>query len=527
MKFVILILWITSLNLSAQISQPLRYEREHRNSDQEYLVISMKEKGIALVGETKKYENNKKLWEIIFLDTAMVETWTTKIEVEHKMNILGHDYRDGNIYLIFQEPESASRSVNITEIIPGHKLFKQHVFKPEVNIHLTHFSVLESTAVFGGYINKEPTLLMYHLKDEKARIIPGVIQPNVELIDLRMNVNETFNALFLEKQSSRTKKLVVRTYDANGVLIVDDVIKIEEGKTIVEAITSTLVRDEMLVVGTWTYGNAKVAAGIFSVVVDPFQDQKVNYYDFPMLNHFLDGLKPKRAAKIKAKADWRRSVGKPVEYRMNVFPVRIEETKTGFCFLGEAYEVSTNSSRNMGYYPYSPYGYSPYGYSPYGYPYGYNSMRYRYPYNPYGPYSGTGPNTYVSEVRMKDAALVFFDGRGNMVSDLSLHFPEIKLTAKEQVSDFITRNGTTTIACKTEKEIVLKVADQNGAPAKDEKITPELKYPGEVIRSEQEDNTSIRSWYGPYFFVYGYQTVRNVSTKNSRDVFYINKVKVD
>jgi len=375
-------------------------------------------------------------------------------------------------------------------------------------------------------------LLMYNLQDEKARVIPGILQTNAELIDLRMNVNETFNAIFIEKQANKGRRLAVRTFDANGVLVVEDLINIDEGKAILEAITSTLVHDEMLIVGTWTYGNNKVAAGIFSVVVDPFQDQKINFYDFPMLNHFLDGLKPKRAAKIKAKADWRRSVGKPVEYRMNMLPVRIEETKSGFCFLGEAYEISSYNGRNMPYYsPYSPYGYSPYGYplgySPYGYsPYGYNPMRYGYGYPYNNPYSPSGRNGYSSEVKMKDAALIFFDGRGNMLSDLSLHFPEIKLPAKEQVSDFITLNGTTTMVCKTEKEIIVKATDQAGV-AKEQKVAPELKSPGEIIRSEDNDNTSIRSWYGPYFFVYGYQTIRNVSTKNSRDVFYINKVKVD
>src|ERR1041385_6280667 len=169
LKFGILLLWITSSNLCAQISQPLRYEREHKRSDQEFVVLSLQEKGIALVHETKKFEGNKRIWEIIFLDTAMHETWNAKVEVGQRMNILGHDYRDGNIYLIFQEGESTGRSVNITEVIPENKQVKHHLFKPEINLHFTHFSVLQSKAILGGYINnKEPALLMYNLQDEKA-----------------------------------------------------------------------------------------------------------------------------------------------------------------------------------------------------------------------------------------------------------------------------------------------------------------------------------------------------------------------
>jgi hypothetical protein len=517
-------LFTLTFNLNAQISQPLRYEREHKNSDHEFIVISMNEKGIALVRDTEKYESSRKTWEVIFLDTTLQETWYTKIDVEQRMNILGHDYRNGNIYLIFQEPETAGRSIGLFEFHTDDKSVKQHLFKPEVNIHFTHFSVLKTKAIFGGYINKEPALLMYDLQDEKARVIPGVFQPNVDLLDVRVNSNDTFNTLLIEGRSAKNKKIVERTFDSNGVMIVDDEIVIEEGKTILEAITSSLIRDELIIAGTWTYGNSKQAAGIFSVVVDPFHDQKINYYDFAMFNHFLDGLKPKRAAKIKAKADWRRSNGKQIEYRSRLTPIRIEETKDGFSFLGEAYEVSTYNSRNASGYPtyYSPYNY----YNPYGYyPYGFNSMPSRY-YNPYNPYS-TSPFSSSTEVRITDASLVFFDGHGQLTSDQSLHFPEIKLPSKEQVSDFILHNRITIMACKSEKEIVVKVAESEGMDSKEERIKPETKNSSETIHSEKEENTSIRTWYGRYFYIYGYHTLRDASKKTSRDVFYINKIKVN
>ncbi len=524
LKFIILFSF--ALDLRAQITQPARYEHEHKDRDHEFIVISMNEKGIALIRDTEKYEDHKKTWEVIFLDTTLQETWAAKVDVEQRMNILGHDYRDGNIYLIFKEPEIAGRAISISEFHPDTKSIKTHSFKPEVDIQFTHFSVLKGKAIFGGYINKQPTLLTYDLLDEKARIIPGVFQPHIELVDVRLNTNDTFNALFIEKRYDKGKKMAVRTFDSNGVLLVEDEINIEEGKTIIEAMTSSLVRDELIIVGTWAYSNSKQAAGIFSVVVDPFHDQKINFYDFVMLNHILDGLKPKRAAKIKAKAEWRRSAGKPVEYRSNLFPVRVSETKDGFSFLGEVYEVSSNNSRNNMGYPYgAPYNYySPYGYSPYGF----NSMPYRYynPYNPYSPYS-SGQNTISTEIRMKNSCLIFFDAQGKMVSDLALHFPEIKLSTKEQVSDFIMHNGLTTMACKNEKEIVVKVTNPDGTSSNEEKVKPQLKNSNEIVRSEKEDNASIRTWYGSYFYVYGYQTLRDINAKTSRDVFYINKIKVD
>ena len=519
LKFAIL--FSLSFNLNAQILQPARYEHDHKDRDHEFIIISMGEKGLVLVRDTEKYESGKRNWEVIFLDTALQETWSTKIGVQQRMNILGHEYRDGNVYLIFQEHENADRSVDIFELNSHSQLYKEHLFKPELNIHFTHFTVLGTKAIFGGYINKEPALLQYDLSEEKARIIPGVFQPNLDLVDVRVNSNETFNTLLVEGRAAKAKKLIVRTFDANGVMLVEDAIVIEEGKTILEAITSSLVRDELVIIGTWTYGSTKQAAGIFSVVVDPFHDQKVNYYDFATLNHFFDYLKPKRAAKIKAKAEWRRSVGKSPEFRTYLSGIKIEETKDGFCFLSEVYDASYYNPRNS-----YPYGYNPYSYNPYGFsPYGFSPMPYRY-YSPYYP-SPYNSSPQATEFRMINSSLSFFNTRGELVSDQSLKFPEIKLSSKEQSSDFITHNGLTTMACKGEKEILMKVNENDGTMVREEKVIPELKNPGETIRSEAQDDSGIRAWFGSYFYVYGYQTLRDNLKKTSHDVFYINKIKVD
>jgi hypothetical protein len=296
-------------------------------------------------------------------------------------------------------------------------------------------------------------------------------------------------------------------------------------KTIIEAISSTLVHDDLVVIGTWSYGTNRQAAGIFSVIVDPFNEQKVNYYDLPELNHLLDYLKPKKAAKIKAKEDWRKSVGKPPEFRAHLNPVKIEESKDGFSLLAEVYDPPTN------YYNLrsgTPYGYNPYNYyNPYAYsPYGINSIPYRYNNSPYGyPYSTNFAN--VNDTRMIHSSLISFDQHGKLVSDQSLKFPMIKLFSKEQVSDFIDLGTRTVMVCKEEKEIVAQINEPDGTVIQAEKIKPALKNPNEAIRSESQDNSAIRFWYGHYFYVYGYHTVKNETEKTSRDVFYINKIRVD
>lgn len=522
-RMQLFIFLLVSLHVLAfgQVSQIQRFELEHKNSDHDFIIINMGAQGIALVRDLEKFENDKKVWETIFVDSTLHESWRATIEVGTRMNILGHEFRDGNIYLIFSDQESTK--VQLTEIHSASKLMASHLFKPQVAMQYTQFIVVKNKAVFGGYISKEPALILYDLANESTKVVPGLFQSHGELLDLRANSNDTFNAVVTERQSNASRKMVIRTYDANGVILVDDAIAIDEGKSILTAITSTLVHDELMIMGTWTYGSNRSAAGIFSVGVDPFSDQKINFYDFPSLNHFLDYMKPKRMARVKAKADSRRKVNKNIEFRVHTLPVRIEETNEGFCLLAEVYDPPTQSGSRTAN-PYSNTGYNPYAYSPYGF----NSMPYRYYGNPYGynPYAPTGNYYSFAETRMMHSSLLFFDNHGQLTGDNGLKFPEIKLSTKEQVSDFVLYNNRVTMAVKNEKEFLVSQSQPDGT-FKEEKFLVALQSNTESIKSESNDDGRLRTWYGRYFFIYGHHSIKDNSEKGSRNVFYINKVKVD
>jgi hypothetical protein len=510
-----------------QIAQPARYEKEHKGNDHEFIVISLGEKGLLLVRDTEKFEQRKRTWEIIALDTMLHETWDVKLSLDNIYNILGHDYRDGNAYLVFRESNNPKGKLNLMEIdLSAHSII-QHEFKTEVDISFTHFSVLQRIGIFGGYISREPTILMYDMRNESAKVLPGTFGPHLELLDLRTNANNTFNALLTERKSKSAKKLIIRTYDINGVVLIDDEINVDDDKSILTGITSTLINDEMIITGTWTEGSGNTqASGIYSVMVDPFKDQTINYYDFTGLKHFLDYIPDKKAERIRAKAEWRRSVGKPVEFKAYVSSVRLEESKNGFSFLSEVYIPASNFNNNRWGnpygYPYSNPYYSPYGFSPYGF----GPMPYRY-YSPYySPYSPYGTSSVSNDTRIQHSSLLFFDLKGKLVDDLGLKYAEIKLASKEQVSDYLVKNGIITMTCLNEKEIVLKQTSPDGSVVRDEKIKIELSDPEEEIRSESNMST-VRTWYKNNFYLFGYHTVRKKTEHHSRDVFYINRLTID
>jgi hypothetical protein len=503
----------------AQVTQPARYEKEQKNKYEDFTVISMNENGIALIRDRQKYEHGENLWEIILLDTALNETWTKDLAVENRYNLIGHEYRDNLLYFLFRYGEVDQGKLKIFKVdINAHQI-EEHNYEPELAIRLTHFNVMGSQVILAGYVSNEPTVLLFNLEKDQAKLIPGLLLANSELLDVRVNVNNTMNVLVTERQSKSKKRLIAKTFDETGALLLDDIIEVDPERTILTGITSTLLRDELMIIGTWSEGVLKQASGIYTVLVDPYSDQKVNFYDFAQFTHFLDYLSPKRAAKTKLKSENRRKLGKIPEFKTYVLPTRLEETKEGFLFYAEAYYTSTSLNNNRWGYG-SPYG----GFSPYGsnYPYRpYNSPNYGYPYSNYG-----NSNSNSNETKMLHASLSLFDAKGNLVTDHGFKLEELKTHSAEQISDFIYTPTKSTILFNKEKEIHTQLSQTDGVALVNEKLKVQLKSPIESIRSEDGNTGGVRFWYKNFLYLYGYQTIKNPE-KSNRDVFYINKLKVE
>jgi hypothetical protein len=501
----------------AQLVQPARFEKKKKSSDHDFTVISMGETGIALIRDQQKYQRGDNVWELILLDSTLQETWTKELIIESRFNLIGHEYRDEILYFLFREGETDQGKLKIIKVDFKAGQTEEHNYEPELNIRLTHFNVVASQVVLAGYVSNQPTVLLYDLSNDHAKIIPGLLLDNSELLDVRVNVNKTFNVLIAERESKLKKRLISKTFDQVGAMLLDDVMEVDPEKVVLSGFTSTLIRDELMIIGTWGEGNLKQAAGVFTVLVDPYTEQKISYYDFAQFNHFLDYLKPKAAAKTRVKSESRRKLGKIPEFKANVLPARLEETKNGFLFYMEAYYSSANLNNNRwnnnpyGNYPYSPYGYNPYRnfYSPFNYGY---------------PYSVGNNNS--AETKMLHGSLAVFNEKGELVVDHGFKLDNLRMVSPEQVSDFVYAPTKCTLIYSKEKEIRYQVSQLDGVALMDEKVSIQLKSPTESARTDNGEVSLARFWYGSFFFLFGNQTIRSTIGEN-REVFYINKIKID
>lgn len=503
---------------SAQINQVARFEHEQKNSDPSWTVISMKQQGIALVRDKNKFLNSERIFEIHTLDTTLVETGYAEIGVQSRMNLIGYEHTPDYLYILLRSGDTDGAQVLLLEYhLPTRELNKFEI-KYEFNLRLTHFTVLERRAIIAGYVSREPAVLIYDIQEAQLKVIPGFFTSDTELLDLRINANGTFNTLVTNRSARSARSLVLRTFDASGTQLMEDEIPVDQNKTILSGLTSSLVRDELLIAGTYTVGNAKSASGFFSVLADPFKEQPVHYYDFAQLNHFLDYMTAKRADKIKNMSQRFREKARDPEFRVNVSNVRLEERSAGFYLLAEAY--STVSAANTGPYPY--YGYGSSYYSPYGGAYGYSPFASRYYNSPYNFYNAPVHNDFS----MLSTSVLAFNPDGKLDWDHSLKADDDRKPILEQVADFWCDKNKIVIASKSESDLIVKARFKNNESAGDT-VKVLLKKPNEVVREETDGEGGVRHWYGNKFFVWGYQTVRDPEMKfedRTRSVFYLIKV---
>jgi len=505
-----------------QISQTQRYERQQKNSDDYFNVISLKDEGLALFRERDKYKGGDKLWELILLDTALNEKSTLDLEINDRHKMIGYEVAPGELYFLYRTGETTRNDFELIEVSLKDKISEtgRYQIKPELDFKLTHFIKAGSNFIFGGYVNNEPAIILFELATKHIRVIPGFFQKDTELVDLRTNQNQTFNTVLVDRSTKENRKFVLRTFDETGKQLLEDIVPIAEGRSLQTGITSTLHREDLAVMGTWGERNSKQSLGFYFLDVNPFQDQPIRYVDFGQLTRYLDYLPSKRAERIKANSKDDATAGRIPNYMNYVMPFTVAEYQKGFILLAEAYTPVSNSSPYYSNpYYYNPY-YSPYGYSPYGFYYPGLSRMYR-------PYMYNNATRNTNEVRTVSAALISFASDGKVNWDHSFKLDEMRMPGLEQVSDYLMKNDQLYFLYKKESDLKLKAVSLQDGQALENSLKVQTNDPLDEIRSEKEFEGGVRQWLTDSFYVWGYQTIRNTTQEDRvRDVFYITKVVV-
>ena len=512
MRFLIWCLLVCVVgNLHAQVSQPARYEIEEKNTTNSYIIVPMKENGLALIQDKDKTKDRKSLWQLILLDTALQETYKSELALEPRIKLVGYDFINQDLFLLFREGDTNFNNFSIVKINTITHQQSNFTVKQELDFKLSHYSMLDNVAVIGGYVGNEPAVLMYDLPKENLKILPGFFLTDTEMLDLRVNKNNTFNVLLAERGTRETRKLTLRTYDSEGTQLLEDIVETPQGKTIISGITSVLDREELLVVGAWGTDRSKQASGVFSLLIDPFNAQPIQFFGFGEMKHSFDFMRPKRAEKLKSKEVTNLKNEKNPTYKTPVHIIKLEENTSGFVALAELYSPYSVTSSNWS--SYNPYINSPSGFGQY------NNRYYNSPYSSYNNRQPVG-------VQVLHSLVINFDHQGKLTNDFGMVLENTKLQALEQSSDFTFLPTGVAQVYKKESDLLLNITEGNDVFTQDT-VKIKLRSPSDKLKHESEENGGVRSWFKNNLYTWGYSSVKDEEKSDpSRNVFYINKVRV-
>ena len=499
-----------------QIHQPNRYEKEQKFNDDDFIIIPLQSEGLSLIREKNKFKSGNQFWDIVLLDTALQETGTLELEIDTDNHFIGYETSPGYVHFLFVKSQIKGE-IDLISIAIGSKEILYYEIRPELNFQLTHFSKVGPNFVFGGYVNMESAVLLYNPSNNNVKIVPGFFQKKAQLFDIRANSNQTFNTVLVIGEERNNSTVIFRTFDHTGKQILETITTIDEDIVLQNGISNTLERDDLIVIGTWSRRTSRQAYGLYTLGVNPFVPQKVNHIFFGQLDHYLDYLKPKKAAKIKAKTLEAIETGKYPEFTNYLKPYKIVEHKGGYLLFAESYTPAGSTTRYNPYTPYNQYGTYPY---PYTMPYGSISPTNRL----YTPATAYGTNVVSDEeIKTIQSVVVAFDREGKPVWDYNMKIENVKGSTLEQIGDIsLSEKYLHLLYCK---EAELKVKKVNLSEDEIIEFTENIKLKdvGEELRSE--GNGNIKHWFGANFYVWGHQSVRDKEGK-TREVFYINKVVV-
>lgn len=505
----------------AQIEQVARFEKEQKSAENLYFVFPMGQDGVVLLRDKNKFvASNKKVWELLWLDEDLNEKWYTELEFGNRLDVVGFDAYGGDLFFLLRQGDSNRSNMELLKVRSDLDV-ERFVIENDMRFDLSHFIVIKNSAILGGYVTQQPAIVIYDLGSEKPRVLPGYFLKNSEIVDLKMNVNGSFNVLLFEQTSVDLKKLKLKTYDAMGNLLIEDEFDVDPHTKLHTGTSSALIRDDMLLVGSFGNRNSRQSIGFFSAVVDPFAEHEIRFLHYDQLDDFFNYMGEKKARKYRRKAQNLANRGRNLEFGSSFLPLGILENEHAFILYGEAFQQSSTPPPPPNFYGadyYNPF---------YNYNYGYNRRFYAPHYYGYPFGAMNQPMSY--EKKFTQSLLIAFDHNGNILWDIGFPFKQVKKVNTEQVSDIYMDNAAAYVFYKHEKELIVNKYDFETKERATEELPILLNHPDEVLRNERKEEGAIRYWYGNHMLLWGYQSIKGAGKdedSSNRNVFYINKISI-
>ena len=202
-------------------------------------------------------EGKEQVWEVNMLDTDLNEKWKKNYRFDRQLSFVGYEYRNNYFYLLFRKNTGNKNNFSLEQINLSNGNSVNYTIENLVPLELEEFTIAGQTAIFGGYSNGLPAILLYNLKESKTKVLPGFYTKNTYLIDLNVDdASNNFNVILSEKESFNQTILSIKSYNQNGGLLNENRLNIENKKHVISAKTTSLSGNRIIVTGTYGSPNS-------------------------------------------------------------------------------------------------------------------------------------------------------------------------------------------------------------------------------------------------------------------------------
>lgn len=496
---LVTVLLLFSIVTFAQIVQPDRVEFEIKKGN--YEVVSAGDEGLFVLHNSVDLESGDQIWTVAKLDTAFNKAWERVYVVEPTQILSSRYYDNGTLYFLFSRNEPKNKNLELISFDASDGGARSVVIKNFIPIDFFDFKVANNSVLIGGYFNARPIVIMYDLLDGVPVLLPGLFGNRMELIQLLINVDQTFEITLSARDINKVATIYINTYDVLGGLINSTKLETEQNKDLLFGMPVKLSSRNRLVAGVYGRFFSEYSKGLFVTNIDKDDQQSIKYYSYGELKNFFNFLTERREQRVRNRIERRRINDKELKFKYRLLVHDVVDNGDQVILMGEAfypkYRIVSSTYRGRG--------------------------RVVETFN-----NGFTSSSRVFEgYRYTHAVVIGFDKKGKLLWDNSFEINDILSFNLKQFVQVSINKEEIALLYVYDNSIRSKVISESKVIS-NKLITPiKLKYEADVIDNKSTIIFGLESWYDRKFYVYGTQKIKNISKSNvelNREVFFINKV---
>lgn len=479
-----------------QVWQINRYEIPAARDEKTFEVLPAKEEGIFLYRRLASSTTDH--IEIVKLDTTFQEKWRGYLPVDRKFLLMGEAADQGKVFFLLRYQDYSRNNLVLFAIEQSNGSFLKYEIRNFIPFAPLEFHTTQTAAIIGGYYNQVPVVLYFSFLTEKSKVLPGLLNEDGELTQVKTYPDGTFDVLISARNFKGQRTVWIKNYDTEGNLQGNYSLEPDGSRHLIFARSIKAANNMQLVAGVFGGRNTEYSRGLFLASVDPSGTQQLRYYNYGDLENFFNYLTAKREKRVKERIERRKVKGKKTRFNYRFLVHEIVPYNNQYVLLGEAFYPRYLTTDRMYYGGF---------------------------FNPNALYQ----NSIMRDGRIFDgyrythAVVMGFDLNGKLLWDNSFEINDVKTFTLEQFVKLEVQKDRIALLYLFDNELRTKIIKNN--EVLEGKSSEPIKTTSghEIVKNDQSDVNKLDYWYDDYFFAYGEQEVSNPE-KGKRRVFFINKI---